>query len=75
MLLDSILPIGIVAVTLAMLLTLVYYVLITPKRKFSEEQQALWHYYPKPDDDMAYLAAALYPRQEYVHFPVVSLLD
>lgn len=75
MLLDSLLPVGIVAVTLAMFLTLIYYVLITPKHDFGDEHQALWDHHPVLDDDMAYLAASLYPRQEYVHFPVVSALD
>lgn len=75
MLLDSILPVGIVAITVAMLVTLVYAVLRTPKSEFGEKQQALWNHQPILDDDMAYLAASLYPCQEYVHFPVVSPLD
>lgn len=75
MLLDSLLPVGIVAVTLAMLLTLIYYVLMIPKHDTDEERGALWNHDPVLDDDMVYLAASLYPRQEYVHFPVVSALD
>lgn len=75
MLLESLLPVGIVAVTLAMLLTLIYYVLMTPKNDFDAESQAQWNHHPVLDDDMAYLASSLYPRQEYVHFPEVSPLD
>lgn len=75
MLLTSLLPVSIVAFTLAMLLTLIYYVLVTPKGDFSDDGQSVWNHHPALDDDMAYLATALYPRQEYVHFPVVSPLD
>ena len=75
MLLESLLPVGIVAVTLAMLLTLIYYVLMTPKNDFDAESQAQWNHHPILDDDMAHLASSLYPCQEYVHFPAVSVLD
>jgi hypothetical protein len=73
MLLTSLLPVGIVAFTLAMLLLLIYYVLVTPKGECSDEGQSLWNHHPVVDDDMAYLADSLYPRQEYVHFPTLPL--
>jgi hypothetical protein len=73
MLLENLLAMGAIVVALAMFLVLIYYTLIAQQGKPIDGDQQVWHHHPVLDDDMAYLAASLYPAPDYIDFPVLPL--
>lgn len=73
MLLDSLLPIGAVAIGLMMVMVLIYYILAAEPNQPTDPGGAALDHHPALDDDLLYLASSMYPYQEYAYFPVLPL--
>lgn len=73
MLLNSLLPVGAVAVGISILMVLIYYILAAEPGQPTEPEGPAWDHHPVLDDDLLYWASAMVPYPEYAYFPVMSL--
>lgn len=73
MLLESLLPIGAVAVGIMMVFVLIYYILAAEPSPPTEPSASVLNQQPILDDDLLYLASAMVPYHEYAYFPVLPL--
>ena len=73
MLLPNLLPIGAVAVSITLLMVLIYYILSAEPTQPTEPSGPTWDHHPFLDDDLFYLASSMVPYPEYVYFPVIPL--
>ena len=73
MLLEILFSVGAALLTLAMLLTIIYYSLFTTPVKVTTTSVQPVQGELTLDDDMAYLVFSMYPYHEYVHFPAMPL--
>ncbi len=73
MLFEILFSVGAAVLTLAMLLTIIYYTLFTPPVKVPSTAVQTQPGEPTFDDDMAYLVFSMYPYHEYVHFPAMPM--